>query len=112
MHLAAFNGQTVMVAPDGACSLLDDYPASFITPILKETRTADMADFAYKNLCFTLTNFFGYPGRTLLEKRSERKRTGSSPAGLRQGGTDDTRAANVGKYVRLYCLNHDTGLSS
>jgi hypothetical protein len=26
-----------------------------------------MADFAYKNLCFTLTNFFGYPGRTLLE---------------------------------------------
>ena len=69
MHLASFNGQTVMVAPNGAYSLTDGYPQDFIAPILKETRTADMADFAYKNLCFTLTNFFGYPGRTLLENK-------------------------------------------
>lgn len=70
MHMAAFNGQVVMVAPNGAYSLFDGgYPEFFITPILKETRTADMVDYAYKNLCFTLTNFFGYPGRTLLEKK-------------------------------------------
>ena len=69
MHLAAFNGQTVMVAPDGAYSLVNGYPADFITPILQETRTADMADFSYRNLCFTMTNFFGYPGRTLLENK-------------------------------------------
>ena len=68
MHLAAYNGQTVMVAPDGSYSLDDGYPAHFVTPILQETRTADMADFSYRNLCFTMTNFFGYPGRTLLEK--------------------------------------------
>lgn len=67
MHLADFNGQTVMVAPNGAYSLGSGYPQDFIEPILQETRTADMADFAYKNLCFTMTNFFGYPGRTLLE---------------------------------------------
>ena len=69
MHIADFNGETVMVAPDGAYSLKNGYPSFFITPILKETRTADMADFAYRNLCFTLTNFFGYPGRTLLENK-------------------------------------------
>jgi len=69
MHIASFNGQTVMVAPNGAYSLLDGYPKDFIAPILRETRPADMTDFAYKNLCFTLTNFFGYPGRTLLENR-------------------------------------------
>lgn len=74
MHLADYNGQTVMVAPNGAYSLGDGYPQDFIEPILQETRTADMADFAYKNLCFTLTNFFGYPGRTLLENNGLREK--------------------------------------
>ena len=69
LHEADFNGELVMVAPNGAYSLLEGYPEFLITPILKETRTADMADFAYRNLCFTLTNFFGYPGRTLLENK-------------------------------------------
>ena len=69
MHLADFNGEMVMVAPNGANSLLKSYPQFFITPILKETRTTDITDFAYRNLCFTLTNFFGYPGRTLLENK-------------------------------------------
>jgi len=73
MHTAAFNGQTVMVAPNGAYSLIDGYPEFFITPILNENRTADMADFAYRNLCFTLTNFFGYPGCTLLESSMKEK---------------------------------------
>ena len=69
LHEADFNGELVMVAPNGAYSLLEGYPEFLITPILKETRTADMTDFAYRNLCFTLTNLFGYPGRTLLENK-------------------------------------------
>ena len=74
LHLAAYNGQTVMVAPNGAYSLYNGYPAEFITPILQETRTADLAEYNYRNLCFTLTNFFGYPGRTLLEKKGLREK--------------------------------------
>ena len=70
MHLAAFNGNTVMVAPNGAYSLSSGYPQWFVAPVLKETRTADMADYGYKNLSFTISNFFGYPGRSLLEKKS------------------------------------------
>ena len=73
MHMADFNGLTVMVAPNGAYSLEGGYPEFLITPLLQETRTADMVDYSYKNLCFTLTNFFGYPGRTLLEKSMKEK---------------------------------------
>ena len=69
MHIADYNGQTVLIAPNGAYDLDDGYPKSFIAPILQETRTADMTDFSYRNLCFTLTNFFGYPGRSLLENK-------------------------------------------
>ncbi len=73
IHLADFNGQTVMVAPNGSYSLVDGYPEFIFTPLLKDTRTDDMVDYSYKNLCFTLTNFFGYPGRTLLEKSMKEK---------------------------------------
>ena len=69
MHIADYNGQSVLIAPNGSYDLDDGYPKSFIAPILQETRTADMTDFSYRNLCFTLTNFFGYPGRTLLENK-------------------------------------------
>ena len=73
MHLSDFNGQVVMVAPEGAYSLDNGYPEFLIKPLLKDTRTADMVDYNYNNLCFTLTNFFGYPGRTLLEKSMKEK---------------------------------------
>ena len=88
MHLADFNGETVMVTPDGAYSLDDGYPAFLITPLLKDTRTDDMVDYSYKNLCFTLTNFFGYPGRTLLEKSMKEK-------GLDQALQDYSKAGQM-----------------
>ena len=73
MHMADFNGELVMVAPNGAYSLDAGYPRFLFTPLLKDTRTDDMVDYSYKNLCFTLTNFFGYPGRALLEKSMKEK---------------------------------------
>lgn len=73
MHMADFNGELVMVAPNGAYSLDAGYPLFLFTPLLKDTRTDDMVDYSYKNLCFTLTNFFGYPGRALLEKSMKEK---------------------------------------
>ena len=87
MHLADFNGQTVMVAPNGSYSLDAGYPAFLITPLLKDTRTADMTDYSYKNLCFTLTNFFGYPGRTLLEKSMKEKGLDQALQDYGQAGT-------------------------
>ena len=72
-HMAAFNGLTVMTSPNGFYSLLDGFPTFYTTPLYKDTRAADIANYNYKNLCFTLTNFFGYPGRTLLEKDMKEK---------------------------------------
>ena len=68
MHVVDYNGQNVMVVPEGAAALEEGYPKWLITPLLTDTRTADMAKYAYNNLCFTLSELYGYPGRTLLEK--------------------------------------------
>lgn len=117
MHLASFNGQTVMVAPNGAYSLENGYPQQFIAPILNETRTADMADYAYKNLCFTLTNFFGYPGRTLLENKGLKEK-GLDQALLDYGQAGQMtrellKSQNMYEYiigtVTLGCLLNDGG---
>ncbi len=96
MHTADYNGQQVMVAPMGAEELEAGYPKYFIAPILKETRPKDMATFAYNNLCFTLTNFFGYPGRTLLEKK-----------GLKEKGLDQALKAygHAGEMTRQLLLS-------
>ena len=95
MHTADYNGQQVMVAPMGAEELEDGYPKFFIAPILKETRTKDMATFAYNNLCFTLTNFFGYPERTLLEKK------GLKEKGLDQALKDYGQAGEMTRQLLL-----------
>ena len=98
MHLADYNGEQVMVTPEGAISMDSGYPQFFITPILKETRAADMADFAYRNLCFTLTNLFGYPGRTLLENN-----------GLKEKGLDQALLdyGQAGQMTRDLLLSTD-----
>lgn len=98
MHTADYNGQVVMVAPKGANELEDGYPEFFIAPILKTTRTKDMAAFAYNNLCFTLSNLFGYPGRTLLEKK-----------GLKEKGLDQALKdyGQAGEMTRQLLLSTD-----
>lgn len=98
MHVAAYNGQVVMVAPKGGNELGDGYPEFFIAPILKDTRAEDMVTFAYNNLCFTLTNLFGYPGRTLLEKK-----------GLKEKGLDQALRdyGQAGEMTRKLLLSKD-----
>ncbi len=116
MHIAAFNGQTVIVAPEGAFSLTDGLPASFFTPILTAQRTQDMADYSYRNLCFTLTNFFGYPGRSLLEKSMKEKGLDQALTDYGTAGTmtrDMLKSTNMYNYLSgmtmLGCLLNDGG---
>ncbi len=117
MHIADYNGQSVLIAPNGAYDLDDGYPKSFIAPILQETRTADMADFNYRNLCFTLTNFFGYPGRTLLENKGLKEK-GLDQALLDYGEAGQMtrtllKSQNMYEYIAgtatLGCLLNDGG---
>lgn len=117
MHIADYNGQSVLIAPNGAYDLDNGYPQSFIAPILQETRTADMADFNYRNLCFTLTNFFGYPGRTLLENKGLKEK-GLDQALLDYGEAGQMtrtllKSQNMYEYIAgtatLGCLLNDGG---
>jgi len=117
MHIADYNGQSVLIAPNGAYDIDDGYPQSFIAPILQETRTADMADFNYRNLCFTLTNFFGYPGRTLLENKGLKEK-GLDQALLDYGEAGQMtrtllKSQNMYEYIAgtatLGCLLNDGG---
>ncbi len=54
-----------------------------------------MAEYAYKNLCFTLTNFFGYPGRSLLENN------GLKEKGLDQALIDYGKAGQMTRELLL-----------
>ncbi len=101
MHTASYNGQAVMAVLKGAFELSDDYPEFFIKPILNETRTKDMAAYAYNNLCFTLTNLFGYPGRTLLENK------GLKEKGLDQALKDYGRAGEMTRELLLSTNMYD-----
>ena len=60
-----------------------------------------MATFAYNNLCFTLTNFFGYPGRTLLENK------GLKEKGLDQALKDYGQAGEMTRQLLLSTNMYD-----
>ena len=63
-HHAGFNGEKVVAnlsVNEVDLSKIDpDYNAPIIA---RETRPADLAEFTYKELCFAMDHFYGYPGR-------------------------------------------------
>lgn len=63
----AYNGEKVVAVLDTYHSDIATLEPTFYTPLTKETRPADMAEFNYRNLCFTLEHYYGYPGRTAIE---------------------------------------------
>ena len=68
MRHAAFNGEKIVVVADAYHSDIDELDPTYWAPLRKETRSAGMAEFNYRNLCFTLDHYFGYPGRAYLEE--------------------------------------------
>ena len=55
-----FDGESTVLNSGKARS--DDY--GLIQPLIDGTRSADMAEFAYKELCFAIENVYGYPNTT------------------------------------------------
>lgn len=93
MNIASCDNERVVVSNDEntyAISQLDpDYAAK---PYNRTEVSADMARFRYNELCFALDHFFGFPGRTKMEK-----------AGFGQNGQgfDSTlELVENGKYVK------------
>lgn len=67
MRHVAYNGEKIVTPIDAYHSDIATLEPTYYTPLAKETRPADMAEFNYRNLCFTLEHYYGYPGRSPLE---------------------------------------------
>ena len=79
MHMAGYNGSRILVNTDDTKDL-SDQDDDFSAPAYQLTEVGDdLARFRYGELCFVIDNFFGYPGRSQLEKQ-----------GLRINGLDAT----------------------
>lgn len=63
-HHAGFNGEKVVANTSvNEVSLARIDPDYNKTLLSKTTRSESMADFAYKELCFAMDHFYGFPGR-------------------------------------------------
>ena len=63
-HHAGFNGEKVVANLSVNEISLTEIDPDYYKPILAQTtRPADLAEFNYKELCFGLDHFYGYPGR-------------------------------------------------
>ena len=73
-HHAGFNGEKVVANTSvNEISLARIDPDYNKTLLSKTTRSESMADFAYKELCFAMDHFYGFPGRVALNKSLETK---------------------------------------
>ncbi len=63
-HHAGFNGEKVVANTSVNEVSLAEIDPDYYEPLLaKRTRSESLANFNYKELCFAMDNFYGYPGR-------------------------------------------------
>ena len=63
-HHAGFNGEKVVANLSVNEVSLAEIDPDYYEPLLaRTTRPADLAEFNYKELCFAMDHFYGYPGR-------------------------------------------------
>ncbi|MBP5706159.1 MAG: hypothetical protein J6W76_02655 [Spirochaetales bacterium] len=69
---ACYNGEKIIVISNVFNSDPEGIDPDYYKPIVsKETRTKEMAEFNYNNLCFIFKNYYGYPGSEGLKKMKE-----------------------------------------
>lgn len=68
MRHVAYNGEKIVTVLDAYHSDIATLEPTFYMALTKESRPADMAEFNYRNLCFSLEHYYGYPGRTAFEE--------------------------------------------
>ena len=73
-HHAGFNGEKVVANTSVNEVSLAQIDPDYNKPLLaKTTRSASLADFTYKELCFAMDHFYGYPGRVALNESLKTK---------------------------------------
>ena len=98
-HHTGFNGEKVVVNTSVNEVSLSEIDPDYYKPILaKTTRSASLSDFNYKELCFAMDNFYGYPGRVMHNDA------------LRSKGLDKTLEEDVTEGKEIKELLHSTNL--
>ena len=73
-HHAGFNGEKVVANTSVNEVSLAEIDPDYNKPLLARTsRPADLAEFNYKELCFAMDHFYGYPGRIALNDTLKEK---------------------------------------
>lgn len=92
VHMACYNGSQILVNADNGVYDLALIDKDYATPAYStEDIAADLAAYRYRELCFVIDYFYGYPNRNILEKQ-----------GLREQGLDATLdMVDGGKDVKL-----------
>ena len=73
-HHAGFNGEKVVVNTSVNEVSLAEIDSTYNEPLLRSgTRSESMADFNYKELCFAMDHFYGYPGRVKYNAQLKEK---------------------------------------
>ncbi|MBQ7691884.1 MAG: hypothetical protein IJT30_11940 [Muribaculaceae bacterium] len=108
-HRACYNGIQVVVITSVLTASPEELVSDYFEPLLKDTRSETMAEFAYHNLCFTLDHYYGYPGRAVLDASM---RTMGLDAALTAQGTPGEqvkrllRSTNTYEYLAGMTLLH------
>ncbi|MBO4624413.1 MAG: hypothetical protein J5646_02845 [Bacteroidales bacterium] len=73
-HHTGFNGEKVVANTSVNEVSLAEIDPDYNKPLLARTsRPADLAEFNYKELCFAMDHFYGYPGRIALNDTLKEK---------------------------------------
>ena len=73
-HHAGFNGEKVVANLSVNEISLAEIDSTYYEPLLRSMdRTQSMADFNYKELCFAMDHFYGFPGRVKYNEQLKAK---------------------------------------
>lgn len=108
-HIAGYNGETVVVVTDNdnseICKMTSQRSAELIS---QRTRSGDMAEFCYKELCFAVDHFYGMPGRSSLEAAIKKDGLDKALDGTEDGATVKKllKSTKMSEYIfGMNCMN-------
>ena len=108
-HIAGYNGDTLVVVTDnGNSDICMMTPQRTETLLSQSTRSADMAEFCYKELCFTVDHFYGMPGRSPLEAAIKKDGLDKALDGIENGADVKKllKSTTMSEYLfGMNCLN-------
>lgn len=111
IHMACYNGSNILVNAGNSVYDLAQIDKDYATPAYTTVEVAeDLAAYRYRELCFVIDHFYGYPNRNILEKQGLREQGLDATLDVVSGGKDVKsllQSQNQAKFVvGTEALNH------